>query len=85
MGDLDERVNEAIDRAAEPRLNSVIAVAVALVATFIALSNVKDGNIGQRMAQAQAQTIDTWNYYQAKSMKPNLAEATLDELMSWLS
>jgi hypothetical protein len=34
------------------------------------------------MAQAQAQTIDTWNYYQAKSMKQNLVEATLDELIA---
>jgi hypothetical protein len=32
------------------------------------------------MDQAQAKSVDTWNYYQAKSMKQNLAEATLDEL-----
>src|SRR5204862_139463 len=25
-------------------------------------------------------SIDTWNYYQAKSMKQNLAEATLDQM-----
>jgi hypothetical protein len=46
----------------------------------MALSNVKDGNVGQAMSQAQAQALDSWNYYQAKSMKQNLAEATLDEL-----
>ena len=28
----------------------------------------------------QTKAVDTWNYYQAKSMKQNLAEATLDEL-----
>jgi hypothetical protein len=82
MGEIDETVSEAVERAAESRLNSVIALIVALAATFMALSNVKDGNIGQAMAQAQAQALDSWNYYQAKSMKQNLAEATLDELVA---
>jgi chromosome segregation ATPase len=84
MGDLDETVTEAVERAAaaESRLNSIVAILVALGATFMALSNVKDGNIGQAMAQAQSQTLDAWNYYQAKSMKQNLAEATLDELLA---
>src|SRR5437773_8280475 len=53
---------------------------VALTATFMALASVKDRNITLRMNQAQAKAIDTWNYYQAKSMKQNLAESTLDEL-----
>jgi hypothetical protein len=30
----------------------------------------------------QAKAVDTWNYYQAESMKQNLAEATLDELQA---
>src|SRR5437667_12795199 len=82
MGEIDETVSEAVERAAESRLNSIIAVIVALAATFMALSNVKDGNIGQAMQQAQAQALDSWNYYQAKSMKQNLAEATLDEIVA---
>ena len=53
---------------------------VALAATFVALASVKDRNITLRMNQAQAKSIDTWNYYQAKSMKQNLAEATLDQM-----
>jgi Domain of unknown function (DUF4337) len=82
MGEIDETVSEAVERAAESRLNSIIAVIVALAATFMALSNVKDGNISQAMQQAQAQALDSWNYYQAKSMKQNLAEATLDEIVA---
>ncbi|HWS73244.1 MAG TPA: DUF4337 domain-containing protein, partial [Thermoanaerobaculia bacterium] len=49
-------------------------------ATFMALCNVKDGNIVQAMQQAQARAIDQWSYYQAKGTKQNLAEATLDQL-----
>lgn len=54
MGDLDEKVTEAVEHSAESRLNSVVAILVAFAATFMALGNVKDGNIGQAMAQAQA-------------------------------
>jgi len=64
----------------DSRFNSVIAILVSLAATFMAVSNVKDGNIVQAMAQAQAYSVDQWSYYQAKGMKENLAEATLDQL-----
>jgi hypothetical protein len=46
----------------------------------MALDNIKDGNVGQAMAQAQAHAVDAWSYYQGKSTKQNLAEATLDTL-----
>lgn len=86
MGEIDEKVTEAVERAAEGgRLNSIIAILVALAATCMALDNVKDGNIGQAMAQAQAKSVDTWSYYQAKSTKQNLAESTLDELQTMQS
>ena len=48
----------------------------------MAIASVKDRNITLRMNQAQARAIDTWNYYQAKSMKQNLAEATLDQMIA---
>ena len=48
----------------------------------MALSGVKAGNLGQAMAEAQAQTVNTWSYYQAKSTKQALAEGTLDELVA---
>jgi len=62
------------------RLNSIVALAVAITATFTALCNVKDGNIVQAMAQDQANAVDAWAYYQAKGTKQNLAESTLDQL-----
>lgn len=83
MGEIDEAVGEAVERASDgSRLNSIIAILVALAATCMAIDNVKDGNIGQAMAQAQAKAVDTWSYYQAKSTKQNLAESTLDELIT---
>jgi len=80
VGDLDEKISEAVEQARESRLNSIIALLVAIAATLMALDNIKDGNVGQGMAQAQAHAVDAWSFYQAKSTKQNLAEATLDTL-----
>jgi hypothetical protein len=80
MSDISDTINEAVEHASESRLNSIIAALVAIAATFMALCNVKDGNIVQGMTQAQANAVDQWSYYQAKGMKQNLAEATLDQL-----
>jgi len=80
MGELAETINEAVERGRADRLNSLIAVMVAATATFMALCNVKDGNIVQAMEQDQASAVDAWSLYQAKGMKLNLAEATMDQL-----
>jgi Domain of unknown function (DUF4337) len=78
--ELSETINDAVERGHGSPLGSVVALLVAIAATFVALASVKDRNITLRMNQAQAKSIDTWNYYQAKSMKQNLAEATLDQM-----
>jgi hypothetical protein len=82
MSEIDETISEAVERAAESRdaLNNLIAVLVALLATFMALCNIKDGNIVQAMSQDQSKAVDQWSYYQAKGMKQNLAESVLDQL-----
>jgi hypothetical protein len=82
MSDIQETVSEAVEKAVESRdtLNNVIALLVALLATFMALCNIKDGNIVQAMAQDQAKAVDQWSYYQAKGMKQNLAESVLDQI-----
>ena len=54
MGDIKDSIDEVVENAdnASSRLNSVIAVLVAVLATVMALFNIKDGNIVQAMAQA---------------------------------
>ncbi len=81
MAELSEQIHEAVEHGhGGSPLGNIVALLVALAATFVALASVKDRNITLRMNQAQAKAIDTWNYYQAKSMKQNLAEATLDQM-----
>ena len=70
------------DPAAGPhgRLNAMVAVAVAIIATFMGICNVKDGNIVQAMQQAQADKIDNWNFYQSRNIREEVMHATAAEL-----
>jgi len=61
-------------------LNAVVAISVAITATFSALCHVKDENISEKMQHVQAQSVDAWAYYQAKGTKANIAEAALDTM-----
>jgi hypothetical protein len=80
MSEIEETIQEAVERAASSKLNSWVAILVSLVATFMALCNVKDGNVTQGMAQAQSRAVDAWTYYQAKGTKQNIADASQAQL-----
>ncbi len=80
MNDINETIQEPIEEAGKSKINSRVALFVAITATFMALCNVKDGNIVQNMSQAQAHSIDAWSYFQAKSTKQAIAENSLQLL-----
>ena len=64
------------------RLNSWVAVTIALLATFMAICKVKDDNLVQAMQQAQADKLDHWSFYQARNIRQEVAQAALDELLA---
>lgn len=78
MSDLGDTIQESVNEAKDNPLNSRVAIFVAITATFMALCNVKDGNVVQAMSQAQAHGIDAWSYFQAKSTKQSIAEDSLE-------
>jgi len=85
MPETSEQVSEALERAEEEKeerskLNSIVAASVAVVATFMAVCNVKAGNVVQAMGKTQIEVIDSWSFFQAKSTKQSLAEAAVDQL-----
>ena len=86
-----EKVGEAVEAAeggdegnsadaAKSKLNTIVATSVAIAATFMALCNVKAGNVVQAMNKTQVDIVDTWSFFQAKSTKQSLAESALDQL-----
>ena len=78
MSDINETIQDPIEEAGKSKINSRVALFVAITATFMALCNVKDGNIVQGMEQAQAHALDAWSYFQAKSTKQSIAENSLE-------
>ncbi|NBV85908.1 MAG: DUF4337 domain-containing protein, partial [Verrucomicrobia bacterium] len=82
MSELSEPKSHTGPDAEDSSLNNGISIAVAIAGTFMALTNVKDGNVSQSMQDAQASKINEWAYFQAKSTKQNIAEGTLEQLKS---
>lgn len=80
MSEIVDKAQETLEQAPASRLNGWIAALVALCATFMALCNVKDGNVVQAMQQAQAQAVDQWSYFQSKSTKQHIAENAAEML-----
>src|SRR6202008_991913 len=61
-------------------LNTLVAITVALLATFMGVCKVKDDNIVQAMQQAQADKLDHWNFYQARNIRQEVAMAAAAQL-----
>jgi hypothetical protein len=84
MSEIEDVVQETLE-SSHFALNSWIALTVAITATFMAIGNIKDGNIVQTMAQVQSKSVDSWSYYQAKSTKQimavNMAEQLRTQMM----
>ena len=79
--DDDKRRTEKDDAAASrARLNTWVAISVALLATFMGICKVKDDNIVQAMQQAQADKIDNYAWYQARNIREEIANSTVAQL-----
>src|SRR6266478_8476 len=68
------------DKRPKAHLNTLVAISVALLATFMGICKVKDDNIVQAMQQAQANKIDDYSWYQARNIREEVARATVAQL-----
>lgn len=79
MNDLQEQLTAA---ETKNRLNNWVAVTVALVSVFMAITKVKDDNIVQAMLQTKSDAVDSWNEYQSKKLKHHMAELGLSQIQA---
>jgi hypothetical protein len=70
---------------AKSNLNRMVAVTVAILATFMGICKVKDDNIVQAMQQAQADKIDNYSWYQARNIREDVARGTAAQLTAQLA
>lgn len=75
-----ENVSDLIPEGdSKNRLNNWVAVSVAILAAFMAVTKVKDDNIVQAMLQAQSAAVDTWSEYQSTRLKQHMMELGRDQ------
>jgi hypothetical protein len=80
MSEVADAIKETVEHAEGGRLTTLVAVVISVSAAFMAICNLKDGNIIQAMARLQAKTVDTWSYYQAKSTKQTIVQSQAEQL-----
>jgi hypothetical protein len=77
-----DQVEPENDQRASPaahRLSMAVALTVALLATFMGITKVKNDNIVQATLQAKSDAVDAWSEFQAKSTKQHLSAVTDDQ------
>jgi len=71
---------EQEESESDRRFNNLIAISIAFVATFMALSAIKSGNLDKAISQTQAERIDNWAWYQAVRVREDMATYELSNL-----
>jgi hypothetical protein len=66
--------------SANEHLNNRIALTIAILATFLAISTIKSGNVGQALEQAQAERNNSWAWYQAVRVREDMGSYELANL-----
>src|SRR5207237_983907 len=84
MENPSELLTESGDKSRD-QFNNWIAVSVAILAAFMAVTKVKDDNIVQAMLQAKSDAVDSWNEYQSKRIKHHLVELGHDQATAMLA
>lgn len=70
---------EKSEKSERSKFFLLIAITVALVSAFMAVTKVKDDNICQAMSSAQTAAMDTWAQYQAKRERSYIAEVARNQ------
>ena len=71
---------EVSAEAKDKRINRMVALTVVVFSVATGFGNIKDGNIVQAMAQAQANSLDRWNEYQATRTKLHVVQTARAQL-----
>ncbi len=75
----EEETPRSEDDRRRLRLNTLVAITVAILATFMGICKVKADNVAQAMQVAQSKSVSSWAWYQAKKIRIQFAETTLDQ------
>ena len=77
---IDEGAGEKHKDDATARLNTKVAATVAILATFMAICEIKKGALDQDMQAAQIEKNDTWAWYQARNIRQEVMDTSARQL-----
>ena len=63
----------------DSRLNSWVAISVALLATFVAICTVSERGLVKDMQYELTQSLDNWQFYQARNIRGVVAQTAADQ------
>src|SRR5688500_9539030 len=75
-----ENEEKSAEEKSEDRLDGFVGLSVVVLATFLGVCNVKDGNIVQAMDREKAAEINNWGWFQARNIREGVYAATADHL-----
>jgi len=62
------------------RTNNLVALTIAVLAAFVAITSIKASNVEQQMEQAQAERNNSWAWYQSVRVREDMATYELANL-----
>ncbi len=65
-----------------PRLSSIVAITIALLATFMGVCKLKSDNIAHKMQLAETERVDDWNWYQARNIRQDIFSTSGTQLQT---
>jgi hypothetical protein len=68
--------------AKDKRINRMVALTVVLFSVTSGFGNIKDENLVQAMEEAQANSLDSWNQYQATRLKLHVVQTARSQLVA---
>jgi hypothetical protein len=68
--------------AKDKRINRMVALTVVVFSVTTGFGNIKDENLVQAMEEAQANSLDSWNEYQATRLKLHVVETARAQLVA---
>jgi hypothetical protein len=68
------------EEAANERVNNLVALTIAILAAFVAVTAIKGSNVAQQMEQASAERNNSWAWYQAVRTREDMATYQLANL-----
>lgn len=81
MGEIElPEVPELEKEKRKDRLNTLVAITVTLLVTFMAFCKIKDNNTVLLMDQAQAGKLDNWSWVQALNIREDITQSKLADL-----